>query len=339
MAIIFGIGAIVAAYRSQNPRRRLYVYAANITPLMHEKGRNLVLPAFAMRRFIRISSAGASVALTTWLSWEHGSGGLRAMIAPRTGADAAFVYLTSEEDEHITAVHRHAAEIRTLLDEIMRAVRDDVVAFGAELVGVECSVKDLDDFRGKIARTRGKWTTIEQLRSESYDLNRYALTFPPERYADGQGATYVKLEDSGFELRDQRNAWRQPHYKGINTTWRHIASDQLMEVQFHTPESWETKQRNHVIYQVKRGDTSLSQEEVFAADHLQAEAYHGIGIPSGYDRHTPALPSSQLPNVSEKAKQRVRDKADEVRRQRMAAVAGSVPYRRCEANVSGQRSS
>ncbi|WP_143267086.1 hypothetical protein [Amycolatopsis thailandensis] len=43
VAIVFGIGAIVAAYRSQNPRRRLYVYVANTTPLMHAKGRDLAI--------------------------------------------------------------------------------------------------------------------------------------------------------------------------------------------------------------------------------------------------------------------------------------------------------
>ncbi|MEU9686756.1 hypothetical protein [Amycolatopsis japonica] len=52
VAIVFGIGAIVAAYRSQNPRRRLYVYVASATPLMHEKGRDLA---------IEVSIAGRAV--------------------------------------------------------------------------------------------------------------------------------------------------------------------------------------------------------------------------------------------------------------------------------------
>jgi hypothetical protein len=43
VAIIFGTGAIVAAYRSQNPRRRLNVYVSSSTPLVHEKGKLLAL--------------------------------------------------------------------------------------------------------------------------------------------------------------------------------------------------------------------------------------------------------------------------------------------------------
>ncbi|MYW96300.1 hypothetical protein G3I59_38245 [Amycolatopsis rubida] len=43
VAIVLGVGAIVATYRSANPRRRLHVYASNITPLVHQIGQTLSL--------------------------------------------------------------------------------------------------------------------------------------------------------------------------------------------------------------------------------------------------------------------------------------------------------
>jgi hypothetical protein len=47
VAILLGIGAIVAAYRSANPRRRLYVYTSNVTPLIHRTGTELGLEVLA----------------------------------------------------------------------------------------------------------------------------------------------------------------------------------------------------------------------------------------------------------------------------------------------------
>ncbi|MEV7042834.1 hypothetical protein [Amycolatopsis sp. NPDC051061] len=47
VAIILGIAAVVATYRSANPRRRLYVYATEITPLIHAAGTELGLEVLA----------------------------------------------------------------------------------------------------------------------------------------------------------------------------------------------------------------------------------------------------------------------------------------------------
>ena len=42
-----------------------------------------------------------------------------------------------------------------------------------------------------------------------------------------------------------RNLWHEAAYEGINTSWRSPETGQPVEVQFHTPESFDIKQRTH----------------------------------------------------------------------------------------------
>ena len=59
-----------------------------------------------------------------------------------------------------------------------------------------------------------------------------------------------------------QTVWDGDEYKGINSRWRdRVATGQAFEVQFHTPESWDAKQKTHDTYEkISRSwNTALSE--------------------------------------------------------------------------------
>jgi len=70
-----------------------------------------------------------------------------------------------------------------------------------------------------------------------------------------------RLEGDGFELLVRTNTWDNEEYKGVNTRLRDSESDLIFEVQLHTYESLDAKERTHKAYE-RINDTRTPVEEV-----------------------------------------------------------------------------
>ena len=80
------------------------------------------------------------------------------------------------------------------------------------------------------------------------------MTFSPEHYAQGVQSTVRDLEAKGYKFDDTRwkNTWAQGNsYRGLNTTVK-TPDGRSVELQFHTQESFDTKQANHEDYETAR---------------------------------------------------------------------------------------
>jgi hypothetical protein len=147
------------------------------------------------------------------------------------------------------------------------------------------ALKTPDRFKEKLARMieRRPDASADELVDEIHDGIRYTFIFDDDHYAHGVEEASASLKGNGYELVKLRNYWDGAEYKGVNSRWRDPESDQLFEVQFHTLESWDAKQKTHNAYE-KVEDSNTSVGEVARLREYQAELSRGIPLPDGWAR-------------------------------------------------------
>ena len=153
-------------------------------------------------------------------------------------------------------------------------------ACGGWLAGFDHRVKGDDRLKEKVAEQ----AAAEPDKSSSAilqkipDALRFTCCFEPDNYVSGYDDIKSRLEESGHEMYQSTNYWADPEYKGINTRWI-TQQGQRFEVQFHTPESFHTKEiLTHKAYERIR-DTTTSRPELRELHAFQRELSTGTWIP------------------------------------------------------------
>ena len=113
-----------------------------------------------------------------------------------------------------------------------------------------------------------------------HDGIRYTFIFEDQFYSAGVRAAENCLTGHGYELVGRKPSWLGKEYRGINTQWRDPASGQLFEVQFHTPASWDAKQRTHDSYEKIQNPATPAEERARLRDY-QREIAPSVTIPPG----------------------------------------------------------
>lgn len=145
------------------------------------------------------------------------------------------------------------------------------------------ALKEPDRFKEKLAKliVRYPGESPDELAAEIPDGVRYTFVSKTEDYVENFWETSAKLQDSGFELRVRTNTWGSEEYKGINTRWHDPASNVIFEVQVHTYESLDAKERTHSAYE-RVNDTKTTVEEVENLRAYQREISAQVPLPGGW---------------------------------------------------------
>ncbi|HWG12836.1 MAG TPA: hypothetical protein VG268_06155, partial [Streptosporangiaceae bacterium] len=145
------------------------------------------------------------------------------------------------------------------------------------------ALKGQDRFKEKLAKMieRRPDTSVSEVADEIHDGIRYTFLFDPGHYTDQTKKACSYLSDD-YELIRLANRWNGEEYKGINSRWSDPGSGQHFEVQFHTPESWEAKQRTHDAYE-KIDDPKTSIMEVEKLRAYQRSASDSLELPNHWD--------------------------------------------------------
>jgi hypothetical protein len=142
------------------------------------------------------------------------------------------------------------------------------------------ALKSPDRFKEKLAKliTRYPDQPVGDLAPAIHDGIRYTFLFADDHYAAGVTEASRLLSDHGYSLELRKPSWDDDSYRGVNCRW----SDEgvQFEVQFHTPASWEAKQKTHDIYE-KLCDPRTTAQERGRLDHEQREVTAAIPIPLG----------------------------------------------------------
>ena len=138
---------------------------------------------------------------------------------------------------------------------------------GAKLEGLQFRVKSPGSTYEKIY-DREDSTSITEMK----DIIRYTFIFPWDRLADKTIKVMDEMAAAGYQKIKVRNSWTEDSaYKGVNTSFR-APNGNIVEIQFHTPESLEVKESSHAIYEAKRLLPESSPE--YMELDKQARAYN-----------------------------------------------------------------
>ena len=149
------------------------------------------------------------------------------------------------------------------------------------------ALKSPDRFKEKLAKMIDRYPdqASDKLASAIHDGIRYTFVFPAEEYASGVADAVHGLKDAGYGLRLSKPSWDADDYRGVNSRWCDPERKVLFEVQFHTPASWEAKQRTHDIYE-KLCDTRITPVERKQLEEEQRRIVAAIPIPPSADNIT-----------------------------------------------------
>ncbi len=144
------------------------------------------------------------------------------------------------------------------------------------------ALKSPDRFKEKLAKLIERYPDQDAgvLAGAIHDGIRYTFLFDAEHYSSGVAEVSQKLADHGYDLRLTNPSWKSDEYRGVNTRWFDSEHDVLFEVQFHTPESWEGKQKTHDIYE-KLSDTRTPPQERAQLEREQRQISAAIPVPPG----------------------------------------------------------
>ncbi len=146
----------------------------------------------------------------------------------------------------------------------------------------EYALKSANRFKEKLAKLIDRYPGADpkELAHEIHDGIRYTLIFEFEHYTESVEHGQTKLADAGYVRIETKPSWHADEYKGVNSRWCDPASRLMFEVQFHTQESWDAKQKTHDAYE-KIGTLNIPIEEAEQLRTYQRQVSAAVRIPPG----------------------------------------------------------
>jgi hypothetical protein len=191
-------------------------------------------------------------------------------------------YLSPEQHAQAKDVIAGVQRAENALTEQMTDVAREN-SCGGWLDGLQFRLKGEERLKEKIATELGITPAMkpEDAIGKVKDVIRYTFCFAPENYSDGYWDVKQSLEAREYQMVYSKNHWHDdPQYKGINSRW--VTPDgRQFELQFHTPESFDAKQRvTHGSYERLRNPLTLQDERV-ELEAFEYEVCSWIAVPAG----------------------------------------------------------
>lgn len=141
---------------------------------------------------------------------------------------------------------------------ITALVSDITQKNGGKLEGLEYRLKTPKSIYEKAYQREEKI-----LVSEMKDLVRYTAIYSPDKLAEATDSSIKEFKKRGYKVYKIKNTWNDDFnpYKGINTVL-FGKDNQPFEMQFHTPESWDIKDKMHKMYEEWRVLKETSPEAI-----------------------------------------------------------------------------
>ena len=144
------------------------------------------------------------------------------------------------------------------------------------------ALKDPDRFKEKSAKLveRHPATDPSDLVAEIPDGVRYTFILDFDHYTENVEVGHALLGGAGCEHIETKPSWHADEYKGVNSRWQVPSASVMFEVQFHTQESWDAKQKTHAAYE-KVEDPRTPLEEVERLRAYQCQVSAEVRVPTG----------------------------------------------------------
>ena len=165
------------------------------------------------------------------------------------------------------AVNSYIGEVQVFERSVTKQLKAFVGARGGRLKGLDYRLISRSSMTRKVLEKLGPDANLEYVDVRSVvrkqsDALRYTAVFTTSAYVAGVQETIGDLKRAAFAEVKIKNYWRKPgeatDYAGINCVFMIPGSALPFELQFHTPQSLDTKmQRCHHSYSKFREDRSM----------------------------------------------------------------------------------
>ena len=180
--------------------------------------------------------------------------------------------------QHADAIYKDGRE---RVDKNYKALKKAVVKNWGAFAGLEFRLKTWNSIHEAltIEHARHPHLPEDQLVQYVDDVTRFTSIISPFTYQETMMKTLNDLEAGGVKVEKVSNFWRrgQGCYKGVNV--KLLIEGKQVELQFHTPESYDIKQkRTHKWYEVARS-RNATREQKDAAKAKIKEIYQSCKYP------------------------------------------------------------
>jgi hypothetical protein len=175
---------------------------------------------------------------------------------------------------------------------VQSTILDIAEATGADMLGLDFQQKGRDSLLRKMRdRMMGRNLTVLESQQAITDSLRYTFSWDANEYTDGVADTILTLENDGWTLHEPIDDYWQDNdddYNGVNSVWR-TPDGVAVEIQFHTPESFDIKNENHGRYEQFR--VSNDPDEQLRLWDEMVEPWQAAPRPGGWP---PAIEEAKL---------------------------------------------
>jgi len=177
---------------------------------------------------------------------------------------------------------RYAADAKSE-PGITSSLQGIAAASGGQMSGLENKLKSEESMERKIlAEAEEKGITPLEAEARITDGIRYTMLFESGSFGTSVQDTEAALRAAGYERYDHKyiNYFdSQGPYRGVNTVWKSTSTGSIFELQFHTSESLQIKETNHLIYAAFRESTDEVEQAKMYSDMVGN--YNGFLMPAG----------------------------------------------------------
>lgn len=169
--------------------------------------------------------------------------------------------------------------------DVTAILNDTVGAAGGRMEGLKYRFKERSTIRDKIARkAKETGTTVDEQAAKINDALRYTAIVGPGNYIGVANDVIAQLQAKGYEPTVIKNSWpKNDDYSGVNMTLQ-APDGSLIELQFHTDDSWYTKNDTHDDYEIADNRTGTrTMKERRDAFARMAARWDTVEQPKGWE--------------------------------------------------------
>jgi hypothetical protein len=171
------------------------------------------------------------------------------------------------------------------LREVTHELRTSVGAghTDVELRGLDHALKGEDSLLRKLStESHQRGVPGPLLATTLNDTVRYTITLPDDAYTAGAVDAVTAMERRGLRLTAAKNFWGGERYQGLNLTFHDSLTGRPIELQLHTPESWQATVDTHVDYEWLRSAGVPARLKEFFARRI-ADRFAPVPRPHGVE--------------------------------------------------------
>lgn len=210
------------------------------------------------------------------------------------GKSASYAAKKEQEAKDVSKVAQKSIEKAAKEEpEVTKDLQEVFDKNGNKFIGLDFRLKGEGSLSRKIltdAYEKGQKKSpktakeLAKVASKINDNLRYTCELNKDDFGNGYEKVKNDLEAKGYEFVKVKNTMGDTKggYRGVNTQVKN-KNGYIFELQFHTAQSFDTKDKAHVLYEVAR-DTKKSAAERKAANKEMESMFKAVEMPSDVDK-------------------------------------------------------